>query len=547
MLRVSENTNKSSLEHYEAFFEYAPMGILMTDQNGIIRAINPFALKEFGYTANELTGKRVEVLIPVRFRIKHSQYHKFYLERPRSYAMGKNKSMFALSKSGAEFPVEICLSNYDLNDTKYVIAFIKNISDRQNAEKEIEQLHKALEGKVKQRTRDLKKTSADLKLAKEKLEAINLFNQAVLKNAGAIIISTDKNGIIRSFNPEAERELGYEAAELIGKQFPLLFHDKEEIIKKAKLLSAIHGIPIPSGLEVFLVKTKLGLHNEDEWTYIRKDGSSFPVLLNITSLKNEDNDLIGFLGIAINISERKKVEKELEVAMEKEREHSELKSRFVSMASHEFRTPLSTLLSSAYLIEKYTTTDDQPKREKHLQRIYSAVNMLTDILNDFLSVGKIEEGKTAAKFALFNITDLINSINADIENILKKKQEIHYTHEGKTDVYLDFSLMKHILLNLISNASKFSPEGSPIEIKTKHTGKQLILTVRDYGIGIGEEDQKHLTERFFRGANAGNIQGTGLGLHIVGKYAELMNGKVFCRSELDKGTEFQITFNCKTE
>ena len=454
--------------------------------------------------------------------------------------------MFALSKSGEEFPIEICLGNYRLNEENFVIAFIKNIPDRKKSEKEIDQLHKELEGTVRQRTRDLKKTSANLKIVKEKLEAVNLFNQAVLNNAGAIIISTDIKGIIRSFNPEAERELGYSAEELIGKNTPLAFHDKEELNKKAILLSGKLGITKPVGMEVLLAKTKLGMHNEDEWTYIGKYGSAFPVLLNITALKNDENDLIGFLGIAINISSRKKTEKDIQSALEKEREHSESKSKFVSMASHEFRTPLSTLLSSAYLIEKYTAAEDQPKREKHLQQIYSSVNMLTNILSDFLNVGKIEEGKTEAKFTHFNIQDLVASINSDIENILKKEQKFHYTHEGAPEVYLDFSLMKNIMLNLISNASKFSPVNAPIEVKTRQTKKQLMLSVKDYGIGIGKEDQKHLTERFFRGTNATNIQGTGLGLHIVGRYAEILNGKVTWKSELNKGTEFQILFNSKT-
>lgn len=232
--------------------------------------------------------------------------------------------------------------------------------------------------------------------------------------------------------------------------------------------------------------------------------------------------------------------------MDKEKELSELKSRFVSMASHEFRTPLSTILSSAYLIEKYKEGADQPKREKHLQRIVSSVTMLTDTLNDFLSVGKIEEGKIQVRFSEFNLRDLVITTAADLKNSLRKSQKIRYEHDGDTMVTLDLSLFKHILLNLISNASKFSPEKSAIEIKTECSKSQIILKVKDYGIGISKEDQKHLMNRFFRGANAGNIQGTGLGLHIISKYAELMNGTVRCESELEKGTEFAITFNTKT-
>jgi signal transduction histidine kinase len=213
------------------------------------------------------------------------------------------------------------------------------------------------------------------------------------------------------------------------------------------------------------------------------------------------------------------------------------------MASHEFRTPLSTVLSSAYLIEKYTSAEDQVKREKHLHRIVSSVNTLTDILNDFLSLGKIEEGKIQVRLARFDICELITAQMAEMKGILKEQQKIHYRHKGNRDVVLDPSLLKHIIMNLVSNASKFSPPDRPIEIRTMVEGNQVILSVKDQGMGISKEDQKHLMERFFRGVNAGNIQGTGLGLHLVSKYAELMNGIVEFTSELEKGTEFIITFN----
>ena len=133
----------------------------------------------------------------------------------------------------------------------------------------------------------------------------------------------------------------------------------------------------------------------------------------------------------------------------------------------------------------------------------------------------------------------------EIKNNLQENQQIQYTHTGDENVEMDTSLVKHIIMNLISNASKFSPEGSAIEINTINTSEHLILSVKDIGMGISKEDQKHLMERFFRGANAGNIQGTGLGLHIVAKYAELMNGTVQCFSELEKGTEFKLTFSTK--
>jgi signal transduction histidine kinase len=253
------------------------------------------------------------------------------------------------------------------------------------------------------------------------------------------------------------------------------------------------------------------------------------------------------MGIVIDISERKKAEEELQKALEKEKDLNELKSRFVSMASHEFRTPLSTVLSSAYLVQKYISTEEQPNRDKHLNRIVSSVNMLTDILNDFLSLGKIEEGKIHLRPCEFDIMEFIKGTTEEIKSILKKQQQIQYNHCGNTSVNLDPSLLKNIIVNLVSNASKFSSQTGHIRIKTICTDSQIILSVKDNGIGISKDDQKHLMERFFRGTNAGNIQGTGLGLHIVSKYAEIMNGNVQCKSGIGKGTEFIITFTAKTE
>jgi signal transduction histidine kinase len=213
------------------------------------------------------------------------------------------------------------------------------------------------------------------------------------------------------------------------------------------------------------------------------------------------------------------------------------------MASHEFRTPLSTILSSVSLIGKYTEAVEQDKRDKHILRIKSAVNNLTDILNEFLSLGKIEEGKIQVHLSIFNIKEQVRLIISEIGPILKKGQYINYNHEGLTQVNLDTSLLRNILINLISNAIKFSPEGANIWVDSRCTESEITLTIKDEGLGIPEEDRKHLFERFFRGKNVVNIQGTGLGLHIVSKYVELMGGKIEVESQLEKGTMFTIKFN----
>ena len=369
--------------------------------------------------------------------------------------------------------------------------------------------------------------------------------KAILDNAGAMIIATDEKGIINLFNPEAAKNIGYTESEVINKQTPLLFHDKKEIDKKRSELSEMFNIELADDFSVMVEKSRRNIHEEEQYTYIRKDGTRFPVSLTITAITDRYSGITGFMGIAIDISERKKAEDDLQKSLANEKDLNELKSRFVSMASHEFRTPLSTVLSSAYLIEKYTESEDQPKRQKHLQRIVSSVNILTDILNDFLSVGKIEEGKIQVRLSSFNIREYIFAVIEELKNTTKKNQEIKYCHQGDPAVNMDPSLLRRIIMNLISNASKFSDEDSIIEISTMAKDHLITLSVKDHGIGIYPEDQKHLMERFFRGGNTGHIQGTGLGLHIVSKYAELMNGSVECKSKVGEGTEFLITFHSK--
>jgi PAS domain S-box-containing protein len=541
-MTTTGRVNNESSAHFKAFFEFATMGILVTDSSGKITAINPFALKEFGYTKKELIGEKVEKLIPSRFHARHSQYHEEFKTELQTRLMGSGIDLFAIKKDGTEFPAEISLSNYMTNGNSYVICFITNISIRKKAEKIIETLHDELESTVEQRTSDLKNALQQLEKSNDTLDKAISFQKAILDNAGAMIIATDENGLIKLFNPEASLNIGYHESEVINKNTPVLFHEKNEIAVKRKELTNEFGIIIKDDFAVLVEKARRNIHEEEQYTCIRKNGTTFPISLTITCIRNTEEDITGFMGIAIDISERKKAENNLRKSLEKEKELNELKSRFVSMASHEFRTPLSTVLSSAYLLEKYTTAEDQPKREKHLQRIVVSVNMLTDILNDFLSVGKIEEGKIQVRPGMFNIHELVVTTARELKNNLKKQQKIQYHHEGNHDVILDASLLKHIIMNLVSNASKFSEEASPIEIKTLIQNKHIILSVKDHGIGISNEDQKHLMERFFRGANAGTIQGTGLGLHIVSKYAELMNGIVDCKSELGKGTEFVITF-----
>ena len=234
---------------------------------------------------------------------------------------------------------------------------------------------------------------------------------------------------------------------------------------------------------------------------------------------------------------------EIRKALQKEKELHELKSRFVTIASHEFRTPLATVLSSASLIGKYKNTEDDDKRQKHVDRIKSAVSNLTAILNDFLSISRIEEGKIYNVPCSFNLEVFCLEITEELQGFVKQGQQIQYQHFGaQKTVNLDKQLMKNILLNLLSNASKYSPENKVIYFTTEIKNNALTITVKDEGIGIPDVDKVHLFDPFFRAQNVTSIQGTGLGLNIVKKYVDIMGGSISYQSMLDEGTTFIISF-----
>jgi len=236
----------------------------------------------------------------------------------------------------------------------------------------------------------------------------------------------------------------------------------------------------------------------------------------------------------------RKSERELRKAYEREKELSELKSRFVSMASHEFRTPLSTILSSADIIEAYERTEQQARREKHTNRIKSAVSNLTSILNDFLSLSRLEEGKIDHVPEEIDLGTFCREVIDELQGLLREGQKIRCRGNTDTAITTDKRFLKNILFNLLSNASKYSHPDQPIDLLIERRGDLLYIKVTDYGIGIPTEEQQHLFTRFFRARNVENIQGTGLGLNIVKRYVELMKGNITFESKLGEGTSFEV-------
>ena len=497
----------------QALFEEATIGILVANQEGVIIEHNPYIEKLFGYNDLELKDKNIEELLPESFRTRHVQHRTSFHKKPAPRAMGANLELFGQKKDGTQLPIEISLSHMTFHGEPYAIAYINDVTNLVEA----------------------KKISDDIsKIVEESLNEIYIFHAETLK-----FIQVNKG---------ARQNMGYSLEEL-QQITPVDIKPDFDLDQFTQTIA-----PLLNGEEDKLLF---------ETVHQRKDQTTYPVEVHLQYSRLGNQPV--FVAIIININQQKNYEKHLidyseeleekvkertkqleenraqiELAFYKEKELSELKSRFVSMASHEFRTPLSSILSSADLISRYEKTEQQDKRMKHVQRIKSSVDNLTSILNDLLSLEKLESGKITSSIAEVDFQDFSSVLLDEVNLLTTDEQQITYKHSGKGIVKIDQHLVKNILLNLLSNAVKYSPNGTDVELSSECNDDILKIEVKDYGMGIPHEDQEHMFSRFFRATNATSIQGTGLGLTIVKRYLDLMNGSISFESKENEGTTFSV-------
>lgn len=373
-------------------FTSAAEGLVVVDGNGMICLKNPRLDALFGYQLDELLGEPIELLVPHARRTAHGAVRERYHADPKQRSMGIGLDLMGQRKDGSQFPVEVSLNHFKLDDQRFAMALVSDVTKRRMVETELQRANASLEERVAERTSEL------------------LSTQSELKNA-----------------LEAERELNV------------------------------------------------------------------------------------------------------------------LKSRFVSMASHEFRTPLSTIMSSVDLIGRYTAAHADEKVDKHVERIRSKVRELTAMLNDFLSLEKLEQGLVLCNPVEVDVVHLSIELIEELRSLAKPGQEIEYGHTGTERlVFHDRAMVNNVLSNLLSNAIKYSPENKRIDLFTSIVDDQFCIRVTDSGIGIPLEDQQHLFSRFFRASNAFTVQGTGLGLNIVRKYLGLMGGTIRFESTPGEGAIFTV-------
>ena len=380
--------------------------------------------------------------------------------------------------------------------------------------------------------------------AKEAFSQDKELLSTLIKNAPIGIISTDELGKILFVNPAFESICGYSYEQLVGQIPPYPYWnltDLDQINNEFRLAMS-------------------GKKKQIELWFTRKNGERFLARLQPITIFDEQGNMLRHLATMEDITKYKQAEQELCKALETERELNELKSRFVAVISHEYRTPLTTILSSAELLERYTHRFTEEQKLKHYRRIQTITKDLTQLVNDVLTVSQIEAGKQGFNPSPLDLDkfcrELVEELQLTIASQHKLILIIHCDCKPRTEetasmasAYMDEKLLRYIIGNLLSNAIKYSPKGSEVKFDLAYDQDQAILSIQDEGIGIPLEDQQHLFESFRRGSNVGNISGTGLGLAIVESSVELHGGKITVESKVGVGTRFTVTLplnNCHT-
>lgn len=619
------NTLRQDQEIFNILLEAVSEGILIVDKNQKIVEINSNAETIFGYEPRELIQQDLNKIIPFKFHSKHGQYFEKFLKSGKRRSMGEASDIFGLKKNGVTIAIEVELNPYAINDKLYVMALVKDISERKEIERNLMLKSTALqsassgiiitdalkedhpiiyfntafetltgyssdeilnrncrflqgedrdqEGLKTIRKAISKKESCRVKLRNYKKDGTLFFNDLyimpIIDNNGVLTNYIGiQNDITQIKTAEEERD---HLVDIIEDSLNEIFVFDAHTFKfiNANLGARKNlGYSLEELQEMTPADLKLDFTEEKfremvsvlleekveklqfEALHKRKNGSTYPVEIHL-QLHNLGERKV-FVSIVLDVTERKNYTKKLEktvnerteqlkIALSKEKELNELKTKFLSLVSHEFKTPLSGILTSSVLLSKYKLSEEQPKREKHIKIIGDKIQYLNSILNDFLSLERLESGKLNYNFNNFKLSKVIDEVIYNANMLLKEGQSIKYP-ENIDDYSLnhDEKITKVILSNLVNNAIMYSPEHTSISIVVNQDDSFTTIEVKDQGIGIPLKDQKNIFDRYYRAENVSNSQGTGIGLNIVKNHLENLGGTINFTSEANKGTTFVI-------
>ncbi len=536
---LSEPAQPNPLEsaaYLQAVLDSMLDGILTCDETGTIRSFNQAAEKIFGYRAAEIIGQNINLLIPAPHLIEHDTYISNYPQTGKGHSIGLLRETMGQHKDGSIFSMELAVNEARV-DGRYVFTAI---------------------------CRDI----TESKLAQEALRESEERYRRIIEISLEGVWKIDLNGNTTFVNQRMAEMLGYSISEMAGKPLFAFTDDEGKAIAEA-----------------YIERRRQGIDEQHDFKFSCKDGTELWTIVSTNSLFDAQGQYNGALAmitditqrkyaetalqkaneelesrvqsrptelkdaydkLLVEIGKRKQAEEEARNAMVKEKELHELKTRFISLTSHEFRTPLTSILTAAELLQYHNQKLSEDKKLELLQRIQTSVSQMTELLNNVLTIERVEAGKLGFEPVPLDVVKFCSDLVDDLGLGIAAHHYISFSNtiQSKT-LNLDEKLLRHILLNLLSNAIKYSPSGSTIDFQLSQSGDEVIFQVKDNGIGIPLDDQSRLFELFHRGKNVGTISGTGLGLAIVKRSVDLHGGKIEVASALGAGSTFTVTLPLK--
>ena len=493
---ATESALRDSSSRHRAILNAMFDGIVTLNEHGLIESFNPAAERIFGYETGNVLGRSMRQLFGSEYYEQQGRYLLNALKGHVPASVQGLQEAVGRREDGTEFPIEISISDTELDDQRIYTCIIRDVTKR----KHIEQ--------------NLRRTTA--------------LQRAILDSANFSIISTDEDGVIQTFNAGAQRMLGYSEDEMVGRETPALIHDPAEVVQRAHDLSQELGYPIEPGFEAFVTRARLGHADEREWTYIRKDGSRFPVMLSVTALHDDTGRLTGFLGIGSDITERRKIDR--------------MKSEFVSTVSHELRTPLTSIRGSLSLMAAGAVGEIPTQAQKLVEIAANNTDRLVRLINDILDMEKIESGRMQFNFELQPLLPIVEkSIAANQAYAGQHDIRIELDNSAQnTRVDVDADRITQVIDNLLSNAIKFTHPGTTIKVEILPRRSSVRVSVADQGAGVPADFQSRIFSKFAQ-ADASDSRlkgGTGLGLTISKSIVESHNGRIGYRSTPGEGATF---------
>jgi PAS domain S-box-containing protein len=476
--------------------------VVITDKEGVIEWVNDSFVKLSGYSLDEAKGRK------------------------SNFLQGTETDVFTIRRISEKLAKDEFVSeeiiNYSKSGQKYWVKLdVAPVFDNH--------------GEVKNFI-SIQSDITELKEFENSITAIARELASLIDNANVPIFGIEKNGTINEWNRVAAELTGFEKMEVMGADWGRFISSTNQGVMKTMVSNALNGIP-SANVELPVV-TQLKKH--------------LILLLSASPRRNSANEIVGIIFVGQNITEltdyrnnlERKVEdrtRELNAALNKEKELVQMKNQFVSIASHEFRTPLASISIASGFVKKYKAKLSAEEIDTKLSNIEKQVSHMTYLLDDILMIGKAEAGKLPVFKQQIDILSFFTNITREIEKTTGSTHTVKLQQQLETHTMVsDEKLLRNIIINLLTNAIKFSPEATHIDVSITSSSERLYIQVRDYGLGIPESDIKNLFEPFFRGGNVASIQGTGLGLSIIRKAADLLKGTITVKSEVGNGTEFQI-------